>query len=142
MFSYNLVWKNLKYLSSDNFQEFTYSKKSHFELFNSFKISENIFGKEVDSSEYDILKYQELLVYSYIKNNLKNGSKILKIGSLGDNLINVLKNEYEIFKFDNVLEFSSKIYSKDNFDFQFIKNINKKGIFACLKEAVEGGILA
>ncbi|MFZ1320184.1 MAG: hypothetical protein WAT71_01375 [Ignavibacteria bacterium] len=128
MFSYNLVWKNLKYLSSDNFQEFTYSKKSHFELFNSFKISENIFGKEVDSSEYDILKYQELLVYSYIKNNLKNGSKILKIGSLGDNLINVLKNEYEIFKFDNVLEFSSKIYSKDNFDFQFIKNINKNQI--------------
>ena len=124
MYSYNVFWKNERYLSKDNFQEYTYSKKSHFGLFNSYKSAESVYGKNTDELEYDIIKYQELLIYSYIKNNLKKGSKILKIGKSGGHLVDSLKSDYVFYELECVNELSKMVFNKNNYDLNLIKDSN------------------
>lgn len=97
MFSINLLIQNFSPLKISNFQEFTYSKKSHFELFDQIGYSEIMYGEKIQESERSIDKYQDLLLYSLIKNNFTKGSNILIIGRRSTELFNVLANEYNFF---------------------------------------------
>ncbi len=77
-----------------NFDQYTYSKESHFELFNSTGIAKQILGSDQNPESSDIRNYQTMLTYSYIKNNLKPGSAILEIGNHTPHILKQLKSEF------------------------------------------------
>jgi len=76
---------------------FTYSKKSHFNFFNSKGYDKELYGKVLDISEdTDLLSYQNLLVYSLLNN--KSGLKILQIGLKNLTSFEKLDGKHECWK--------------------------------------------
>lgn len=78
-----------------NFNSFTYSQKMHFDLFNDNNYSQELYGKEVTIETCDVKVYQNLLIYSFIRQNIKKGGRILQIGNNPSQLLNILKNDFE-----------------------------------------------
>ncbi|HQY53496.1 MAG TPA: hypothetical protein PLD63_14095, partial [Ignavibacteria bacterium] len=64
-----------------NFNNFIYSKNSHFKYFQDQGIDIAVFGKNIVPEESDVRIYQCMLVYAYITQNLKEGSQILEISN-------------------------------------------------------------
>lgn len=88
-------------LLPENFNLFTYSKNYHFDLFKELGYDKELFKNGIDSLYCDIKSYQDLLVYSFIKNNIPVESKILEIGGNGFNrVLDKLKNDYEVWNID------------------------------------------
>lgn len=85
--------------SIKNFDEFTYSKKTHIDEFKREGIDLEISGSPVNIDYCDLKTYQEMLILSLIKNNLKEGSRILEIGNNYPSLLNKLKSKYECTEF-------------------------------------------
>ena len=56
---------------------------------------EELYGRKIDIDNCDIKIYQNLLVYSFIKNNLKPGAKILELGNNVSQVLNFFRNDYE-----------------------------------------------
>jgi FkbM family methyltransferase len=73
-----------------NFQDFTYSKKRHFQLFEDF----GILG-DTDINSCNLKVYQDLLVYNFIIANFPKGSKLLEIAGDNSNIIKALMSDYE-----------------------------------------------
>jgi len=88
----------------NNFDEFTYSKKSHFEYFNKEGLDIDLSGNTVNIDYCDLKMYQEMLVYSVIRNNLTNGSRILEIGNNYPLLLSKIKNNFECTEFHTSME--------------------------------------
>ncbi len=86
------------FISDKNFTDFTYSKNTHFELFKKNGFDKELFGSEVDPDYNDLKVYQDLLIYSYVKQNLKKGSRILELGKGTSRVLELFKNEYECWK--------------------------------------------
>jgi|GEM_PF-807741 len=93
--------KSVITVSPENFDEFTYSKRSHIKMFKSMNYDKDFFKREIDFYYCDLKNYQDLLVYSFIKNNLKNGSRILDIGGGNSRVLNYFKNDFECWNVDN-----------------------------------------
>jgi SAM-dependent methyltransferase len=72
---------------SDDYNAYTYSTKRHMKEFISAGYDKEVYGREIDTEYCDIKVYQNLLVHSFIKNNLESRSNILEIG---DNISLVL----------------------------------------------------
>lgn len=91
-----------KLISPNNFDLFTYSKKSHFRKFLENNFDEELLGRSVDPLNCDLKVYQDLLVYSFIKLNIKEGSKILDIGGGNSRILNYFKNIHECWNIDKL----------------------------------------
>lgn len=78
-----------------NFQQFTYSKIPHFDIFEKSGASKNLSGDEQLPNKSDVRTYQMLLTYLFIKNNLSKGSRILEKGNQTPILLDKLKSEYD-----------------------------------------------
>ena len=103
------VYINLKYMWS-NFEDFTYSKQSHF-----YKLSR--FGEHigVNHNLANLKLYQDILVYNFIVDNLPPGSKLLEVGGGNSRVIQALKQQYEIWnvdKFEGVGNGPQQIYDQ------------------------------
>ncbi|MEG3895513.1 glycosyltransferase [Microcoleus sp. SVA1_B6] len=85
---------NLKTMWND-FQDFTYSKQSHFYKLPRF--SEHI---GVDHNLANLKLYQDLLAYNFIVNNVPPGSKVLEVGGGNSRVIEALKQDYECWNID------------------------------------------
>lgn len=92
--------KSLKYIAPENFNEFTYSKKSHIEYFKKNKIDLEFFNYEFDPLNCDLKVYQDLLVYVFIKENITKGSKLLEVGGGKSRILDFFKNDYECWNLD------------------------------------------
>jgi len=103
-----------------NFDEYTYSKKQHFQLFKENEDDVILLNNKIDIVNCDIKDYQNLLCYSFIKNNIKRGSKILKIGSIRNNVIEKIKNEYDC---SVVLNNENVSYMANTEDFKIIDGL-------------------
>lgn len=90
------------FISPENFNEFTYSKNSHFELFKKNKYDQILFGKEIDINYCDLKVYQDLLTFSFILQNIKPGSKILEIGGAESRILKFFSNEFECWNLDKL----------------------------------------
>ena len=86
-----------KELGLENFTDFGYSKVSHFSKFHIMPI----YATQVTST-CDLKVYQDLLVYSFIKDNLAPGSRILEIGGGESRVIACLKQDYEFWNLDKL----------------------------------------
>lgn len=82
--------------------EFTYSKRIHFEIFNKCKNDIELFKYKIDPDNCDLKVYQDLLVFYLLKRFLKPGFKILEIGGGNSRIIEFLKNQYEFWNLDKL----------------------------------------
>ncbi|MCX6722007.1 MAG: methyltransferase domain-containing protein [Candidatus Staskawiczbacteria bacterium] len=80
------------------FDDFTYSKRSHFRLLDKYSLELN--KKRIDIDDADLKRYQDLLVFSFIKNHIPVGSKILDIGGGNSRILSYFKNKYECWNVD------------------------------------------
>src|SRR5437773_1657923 len=62
-------------LTTANFQEFAYSKYSHF---SNFEIPDPYQGYRLEACELKV--YQDLFIYNFLLRNVKPGAKLLEIG--------------------------------------------------------------
>ncbi|MDQ3021257.1 MAG: class I SAM-dependent methyltransferase [Bacteroidota bacterium] len=111
--------KTLKSISPENFDEFTYSQKRHFDFFSDNKYDEKLYGYKTDIEYCNIKTYQDLLIYSYIINNIKNGSRILELGGNFPTVLTTIKKDYECW---NLIESdeSFKFLNESKKDINFI----------------------
>lgn len=91
-----------KFISPEKFDSFTYSKNKHFDLFKQCNYDEELFGTIVDPLNCDLKIYQDLFVYSFIKQNIKAGSRILDVGGGDSRILNYFKNDYECWNLDKL----------------------------------------
>jgi glycosyltransferase involved in cell wall biosynthesis/ubiquinone/menaquinone biosynthesis C-methylase UbiE len=96
-----------KYIKN-NFKDFTYAKKAHFELFKEY--SDELYKQPVDPASCALKRYQDPLVFSFIKHEILKGSRILEIGGGKSRLSTVLKNDYEYWNLD-------RLSGEANFDY-------------------------
>ena len=89
-----------KFLTPDKFNDFSYSKKHHLDLFIENNYDIKLFGKRIDPEYCDLKVYQDLLTYSFIIQNIKPGSKILEVGGGKSRILEHLKNDYECWNLD------------------------------------------
>lgn len=65
-------------LDIENFKDFTFSRQSHWSLFDGFDVE--LYGKKVNKDECNLKEYQDLFVFLFIKAHVSIGSSILDIG--------------------------------------------------------------
>ncbi len=114
MYSISLLQKFNNPFQINYFQDFTYSKNTHFDLFEQAGYTEEVYGNVLTEKDRSIEKFKELLVYSLVSNNFEPNSKILALGEITDNLKNALDVKYEIYRLTNPEILSGKtIISSD-----------------------------
>ena len=91
-----------EFISPELFSEFTYSKKHHFSLFEKYKLDDILYGKKIDSEYCDLKVYQDLLVFSFILQNIPHGAKILEIGGAESRILKYFRNEIECWNLDKL----------------------------------------
>jgi len=118
-----------KFITPDTFNDFTYSKKWHFELFIKNNYDQEIFGNKVDLNYCDLKTYQNLLIYSFIKQNVEKGSKILDIGGGDLLLLDYLRKDYECWNVDKAKDGGGTFFTTNsglNLVDDYIGNFNKE----------------
>ncbi len=81
--------------SKEIYKSMCYSKEEHFSFFQLMPMYRN-----QNPSTCDLKVYQDLFVYSFIKDYLPKGSKILEIGGGESRVIKTLSNDYEFWNLD------------------------------------------
>jgi predicted O-linked N-acetylglucosamine transferase (SPINDLY family)/glycosyltransferase involved in cell wall biosynthesis/predicted O-methyltransferase YrrM/ubiquinone/menaquinone biosynthesis C-methylase UbiE len=78
-------------------QNFSYSKSSHFNQFSRFG-----YYAHLNPNQCDLKVYQDLLIYNLIIEHLPPGSKLLEIGGGNSRVIQALKQNYECWNLDKL----------------------------------------
>lgn len=92
----------LRKICPENFNDFTYSKNWHFDIFLGNNYDEELFNLNINPEYCDLKVYQDLFLFSYIKQNIIKGSKLLEIGGGSSRILNYFKNEYECWNIDKL----------------------------------------
>jgi len=85
-------------LDPKKFNNFTFSRCSHWKLFE--KLDIELFGEKVDSMATRLKTYQDLLTLAFIKNKIPLGSKILDVGGGDSRILHHLSSTYECWNVD------------------------------------------
>ncbi|GFO53238.1 hypothetical protein GMSM_02450 [Geomonas sp. Red276] len=87
-------------VTAENFGAFTYSRTFHFAYFAGRDLE--LYGAPADPSQCDLKVYQDLLVYSFIRNNVPPGARILEVGGGASRVLRALKEDYECWNLDKL----------------------------------------
>lgn len=112
-------------LLPEDFTEFTYSKKQHLEFFLKKKYDLLLFEKKKSIDTCGLEEYRVLLIYSFIINNIKPGSRILKIGKKGREILEALSFDYECWEIDDSRQISQDPFS-ENYSINITRFDNQK----------------
>ena len=116
-------------VSPENFNEFTYSKNRHFKFFSNKKYDVELLNTVIDPLNCDLSTYNSLLVYSFIKENVEKGSKILELEGKNPILFNSLQNDFVYWDLvktaDSLYYFTKEQREKLNIVYGEINNVNK-----------------
>ena len=82
-----------------NIAGFSYSKRSHFELFRNQPFQSYNVG-DPDPATCDLKVYQDYLAYCFIKRNIPLGAKILEIGGGDSRVLKYFSRDYECWNAD------------------------------------------
>jgi ubiquinone/menaquinone biosynthesis C-methylase UbiE len=96
------IKSSVRFVRPDNFDLYTYSKKSHFRSFVRNSFDEELFGVPVDPDDCDLKVYQDLLMFCFIKFNIPEGSKILDIGGGDSRILRYFKDDHECWNIDKL----------------------------------------
>ena len=125
---HDIVAKSNDKISTNNFSFFTYSKNPHFAYFKDNE--QDLYGTKIDKTFCDLKVYQDLLVYTFIKDNIPKGSKILKIGGGDSRILRVINDDYECWNADKLEGLGSGPTSIETTGFRLVKdyigNFNKE----------------
>jgi ubiquinone/menaquinone biosynthesis C-methylase UbiE len=86
----------------EDFNEFSYSKYSHFILFDRNNYEVELFGGKLALTSWALKRYQDLLTFSFIKQMLPPGSRLLEVGGGDSRLIAYFKHHYECWNVDKL----------------------------------------
>jgi ubiquinone/menaquinone biosynthesis C-methylase UbiE len=86
----------------ENFNRFSYSKHSHIILFDRNNYEVELFRGKSYPSSWSLKRYQDLLVFSFIKQMLPPGSKLLEVGGGISRIIACFKDQYECWNVDKL----------------------------------------
>ncbi|MCB0728761.1 MAG: hypothetical protein KDD00_14960 [Ignavibacteriae bacterium] len=89
-------------LINNKFRDFTYSKKSHFDLFHKYNYDHLLFGERKNADSPGIRNYQNLLIYTFIEQNIKEGSRILEINPTDPYIFNHFKYRYDFWSVNDI----------------------------------------
>lgn len=92
-------------------ETFTCSRKSHFALFE--KYGPELYGRKIDPQTCDLKEYQDLLIFTFIKNHVPKGSRILDVGGGNSRILNHFYREYECWNVDPLEGLGSGLRSLD-----------------------------
>ncbi len=100
-----LPWKTKqkKGFEWEDFDRFSYSKHSHLILFDRDNYEVELFGGKLAPSSWSLKRYQDLLVFSFIKQMLPRGSKLLEVGGGDSRIIAYFKHRYECWNVDKLV---------------------------------------
>lgn len=89
-------------ITPEKFNYFTYSKNGHFELFKKNNYDRLFFGKDIDIGYCDLKVYQDLLAFSFIRQNIKPGSRVLEIGGAESRILKYFSKDFECWNLDKL----------------------------------------
>ncbi|MBN1881349.1 MAG: methyltransferase domain-containing protein [Deltaproteobacteria bacterium] len=81
-----------------SFYDYNYAKHRHFDVLE--KYSSELYMHTIDPERSDLKEYQDLLVLSFIRNNIPPGACILEVGGGNSRVLNKLHSEYECWNID------------------------------------------
>ncbi|MEO8211500.1 MAG: hypothetical protein ABI840_13150, partial [bacterium] len=84
-----------------NFNSYSYSKKSHFKVYSENGYDKLFYGEEIGPEGFLIKTYQNLLVFSFIKQNISEGARILEIGNGDDYIQNHFQYLYDCWRIED-----------------------------------------
>ncbi len=112
----------------DNFQDFSYAKKHHFNYFDNYDLE--LYKRKIDLGYCDLKAYQDLLVFAYIRENIPPGSKMLDIGGGDSRILNYFKDSYECWNLDKLEGIGNGAFSVNTDGYRLVKdyigNFNKE----------------
>lgn len=94
-----LPWPELR-IDPENFQDFTFSRRSHWPLFDGY--DQELYGRSIDINNCCLKDYQDLIVYTFIKEHLPYKGKILDIGGGNSRILNAFANSHECWNIDKL----------------------------------------
>jgi SAM-dependent methyltransferase len=91
-------------LLNQDFNDFTYSKLSHFKLFKDFfyEYSFSSAYKNVNPDYCRLKVYQDLLIMAFIASHVPKGARILEIGGGDSRVISYFKSLYSFYNIDKL----------------------------------------
>jgi len=113
-------------ISPKNFQDFTYSKRRHFETLQAFG-----YYRGLHPDALDLKFYQDILAYTFIVENVPRGAKLLEVGGGNSRVIEALKPDYECWnldKFEGEGNGPREVKTANNYRlvFDYIGNFNRE----------------
>jgi ubiquinone/menaquinone biosynthesis C-methylase UbiE len=120
------------FLKAENFDYFTYSKRTHFEFFKKMKYDVELFGIEVDPGNCDLKIYQDLLTFTFIKQNYDRPIKMLDVGGGTSRILEYFKKEHECWNIDKLEGVGNGPLGQDvqteeiKFVYDYMGNFNKE----------------
>lgn len=85
-------------IKPDNFQNFIYAKQSHLPLFHDYE--PELYNHQINFAKSDLKRYQDLLVFAFIKQNVPVGSRILEVGGGYSRILEHFHQTYECWNID------------------------------------------
>jgi glycosyltransferase involved in cell wall biosynthesis/ubiquinone/menaquinone biosynthesis C-methylase UbiE len=101
-----------------DFQQFTFSRRSHWELF--IDKDEELFSKKEDMDECTLKIYQDLLVFTFIKDNVTPGSRILDVGGGCSRILDYFSETYDCWNIDKMEGMGNGPKQVDKFPYRLI----------------------
>lgn len=86
----------------ENFNRFTFSRKTHFVLFDYCEFDKMLFQRKIKIDDCDLKVYQDLLVFAFLSHNIPKGAKILDVGGGVSRILQYFKNDYECWNIDKL----------------------------------------
>ena len=87
-------------IDPESFQDFTYSRRSHWALFKGY--DKRLYGKKQKMDRSTLKVYQDLLVFVFIKEHIPPGSRILDVGGGDSRILKHLASTYECWNIDKL----------------------------------------
>ena len=107
-------------INATEFSRFTYSKKSHFLCFDDYDL--RLYGKKINPLDSDLKVYQDLLIYTFIQQNISKGAKILEIGGGISRILPAIKDYYECWNIDKMEGLGNGPTTETTQDYRLIKD--------------------
>jgi len=85
-----------------DFSRFAYSQSHHLALFANHDYERELYGETIAPQLWSLKRYQDLLVFSFIKQFIPEGSRMLEIGGGESRIIAYFKNKYECWNVDKL----------------------------------------
>jgi len=90
------------FIQINDFSQFTYSQRSHFELFAQNNYDIQLAGNKLNPDRCSLKQYQDLLVFSFIKQFVPEGSGLLDVGGGKSRIIKHFKKKYRCWNVDKL----------------------------------------